>query len=217
MDNSWEKSTTDVLVTLALIPRAEKLEAVILPPSDYEEWLPKGGPSEVTLGNGLAITTRLQVENDPLEFPMEKVRFRYELVDTSRERGVCLNSPELDLAAVMSSSLAEPEHDLKISARHNPHLEVSDGQTAITKKESINPQFSQVIVAELIVSRMKKTLMVPLINLITEYLLPCGINDSAKVVLRIAPLGSFSQGCRLKEGRANRLKGFVDVHIKAVR
>jgi O-succinylbenzoate synthase len=54
--------------------------------------------------------------------------------------------------------------------------------------------------------------MVLLINLLTEYVLPCGINDSATVVLRIAPLGSFSQGCwrRARE----QAQGFVDVHIK---
>ena len=145
VDNSSEISTTDISVTLILTPRPQKLEAVIYPTSDYEEWLPKGGRNETTAGNGLAITTRLQVENDPLEFPMDKVRFRYELVDTSKERGVCLNSPELDLGAVMSGSLDDPEHDLKISVRHNPHLEVSeDGQTATTKEEPINPQFPSI-------------------------------------------------------------------------
>ena len=145
VSNSHEKSTTDISVTLTLTPRPQKLQAVISALPGYEEWLPKGGRDERTVGNVIAISTRLQVENDPLELPMEKVRFRYELVDTSRERGVCLNSPALDLAAVMSGGLDDPEYDLKISAKGNPHLEVSeDGQTATTKEESINPQFRSI-------------------------------------------------------------------------
>ena len=145
VDNSSEKSTTDISVTLTLTPRPQKLEAVIYAPSGYEEWLPKGGRDEKSAGNGVVITTRLQVEDDPFDFPMEKVQFRYELVDTSKERGVCLNSPGLDLAAAMSGSLDEPEYDLKISAKNNPHLEVSeDGQTATTKEQAINPQFPSI-------------------------------------------------------------------------
>ena len=145
VDNVGEKSTTDISVTLTLTPRPQKLQAVISALPDYEEWLPKGGRDERTVGNGIVISTRLQVENDPLELPMEKVRFRYELLDTSRERGVCLNSPGLDLAAVMSGGLEDAEYDLKISAKSNPHLEVSeDGQTATTKEEPLNPQFRSI-------------------------------------------------------------------------
>ena len=122
---------------LVYIPK--QLEAVMLPRPGFGDWLPRGSREENTPGNNVIIDTILRLKDDPASPSAMRVRYRYELVDTSRERGVCLNKPGLDLGAASGGALETPDYDMKISAENNPHLEVSDdGQTAVTKADSID-------------------------------------------------------------------------------
>lgn len=144
-DNDYERSSESVSVTLTLTPRQRRLEAVIMPPTDYEGWLPRGSSDESTPGNNVIVTIMAQVEDDPCTLVNEKINYSYELVDTSRERGVCTNSPGIDLAAALAGNLSDPEYDMKISARRNPHLDVSeDGQKAVTKKDPGDSKYPSV-------------------------------------------------------------------------
>ncbi|OPZ63818.1 MAG: hypothetical protein BWY85_01503 [Firmicutes bacterium ADurb.Bin506] len=144
-DTDFERSSENVTVTLTLTPRKKGLEAVIKPQPGYEEWLPRGGVDEKSPGNNIVVTAMVQVENDPLTLITDKIKYRYELIDTSRERGVCTNFPGIDLAAAMSGDLPTPEYDMKISASKNPHLEVADdGQSAISRDDQNDSRYPSV-------------------------------------------------------------------------
>lgn len=144
-DTTWERSSETVKITLTLTPRGRKLEAVIKPQPGYEEWLPKGSVNEKTPGNNIVVTAVVQLEDEPLALVKDKVKYRYELIDTSRERGVCSNTPGIDMAAALSGSLPAPEYDVKISASRNPHLEVAeDGQSAVTREGQQDSAYSAV-------------------------------------------------------------------------
>jgi len=75
----------------------------------------------------------------------DKIKYRYELIDTSRERGICTNTPGMDMAAAFSGNLPTPEYDMKISKSRNPHLEVADdGQSAVTRDDQADSKYSAV-------------------------------------------------------------------------
>jgi hypothetical protein len=102
--------------------RAPDAEAVIVPPEGYEDWLPRGGPDEETRGDVVTVKVRVHKKGDPGKESPRKALFRFELVDVSEEKGVCMNWP----------SEGKTARDLKIDASENPHLKVTDddGQAA---------------------------------------------------------------------------------------
>lgn len=109
----------------------EELEAVIIPPNGkdgpsekYENWMPEAGRNENTAGNFMEIRVVLQPKGQPGKLPKRTAKFKFELIDVSKEPGVCLNWPPRDQAR--SSS------DLRMDARSNSQLSVLDalGQTA---------------------------------------------------------------------------------------
>lgn len=103
------------------------LEAVITFPGEgeYEQWQPRAGRDEDTVGSQLRVEAELRYKDRPEETPLEKATFRFRLVDTSREPGVCLNAPPKDQA--------QDTYDLKIDQEVNPDLDVGeDGQEAST-------------------------------------------------------------------------------------
>lgn len=101
---------------------APDAEAVIVPPGEYEDWLPRGGPDEETRGDVVTVKVRVHKQGDPDKESPRKALFRFELVDVSEEKGVCMNWP----------SEGKTARDLKIDASENPHLKVTDedGQAA---------------------------------------------------------------------------------------
>lgn len=109
--------------------RREDIEAVIIPQSGYAQWMPEGGKDESADGNILNVKVVLQKKGKPGSTPTQGASFKFELVDVSREPGVCLNWPP------KSQVKDPPDFDLKID-KDNPYLDgppAEDGQSAKSK------------------------------------------------------------------------------------
>lgn len=107
--------------------RPSAYEVVIIPQEAYRTWLPEAGQDEETPGNSLAFRAELRLKAKPDKEPDQKARFRWELVDVSREPGINLNTPVKDKAG--------KGLDLRIPAGHDADLEVAeDGQHARTRE-----------------------------------------------------------------------------------
>jgi hypothetical protein len=68
------------------------LEAVIIPPKDYNWWIPEAGRDENTAGNSLEVTVKVQSKNEKKP-SKQKAKLTFELVDVSKEPGICMNWP----------------------------------------------------------------------------------------------------------------------------
>lgn len=119
-----------ITYTLSYNKEPDDLEAVFVLPKDFDGWLPTALRNENVPAAGLTIGVRLQRKDKPEEPPGEKASFTFELLDTSREPGICLNFPAPD-------SVAKPApFDFQILEADNPGLEVKEkGQSASTKGE----------------------------------------------------------------------------------
>lgn len=105
-----------------------RFEAVIIPPSDYDEWKPEGGVDEDTPGNSMVVRVEIRAKKQE-DVPAGRGKFIFDLEDTSTEPGLCLNKPAKDAAKYT--------HDLKIDKTLDPKLEVDEnGQHAETTEES---------------------------------------------------------------------------------
>jgi len=102
----------------------EEVEAVIISPSDYATWLPEGGNDEKTPGNTLIVFARVHKKDQPQKIAWQKAKFKFELVDVSKEKGVCLNWP--------SESGSTDDFDLKIEKEKNLNLEVEENGLSAT-------------------------------------------------------------------------------------
>jgi hypothetical protein len=122
--------TLTITYTLSYNSDPDDLEAVFVLPKDFETWLPEALRNENVPANGLTVGVRLQRKGKPDERPDEKARFSFELLDTSREPGICLNFPGPD-------SVTNPApFDFQIMEQDNAALEVKEkGQSASTKGE----------------------------------------------------------------------------------
>jgi hypothetical protein len=131
-DDSWIQSTrskeamVEVNYTLNFGEGPEN-EAVIIQPDSYASWVPEAGEDEEQPGNKIVVTARVHQKDKPDEPSRKKARFKFKLVDVSKEKGVCLNWP--------GKSRLKGGHDLKIDMADNLALEVApDGQSAESKK-----------------------------------------------------------------------------------
>ena len=122
--------TLTITYTLSYNKEPDDLEAVFVLPKDFDGWLPTALRNENVPADGLTIGVRLRRKDKPDEPPGEKASFTFELLDTSREPGICLNFPAPD-------SVTKPApFDLQILETDNPGLEVKEkGQSASTKGE----------------------------------------------------------------------------------
>ncbi len=76
-----------------------KVEVVILPPRDYDSWIPKAGPDHVFPGTlPVEVRAELRMAGTTAPPPVRKAKFRFELVETSKEPGICMNHPAKDQA-----------------------------------------------------------------------------------------------------------------------
>ncbi len=116
---------TTIRVEWRLTPADREELEVVVEPDRYEEWLPEGGEDEDSIGNGMFIFAKLQAKDGST--PQQRaVRFVFELVDTSRNPGVCGNRPQA----------ADVDYDMRFDKDINRNLEVTGTwlQTAETKK-----------------------------------------------------------------------------------
>lgn len=110
-------------VTWYFSTRPVDTEAVIIPPDNYGSWQPEAGADEDTPGNIMPVKVRIQKKGQPGSSIPHTAKFKFELVDVSKELGVCLNWP--------SKINAKSTFDLKIQQEKNPSLHVTgDGQIA---------------------------------------------------------------------------------------
>ena len=106
--------------TLSYNEPRPNLEAVVIP-ANYDTWLPIADEDEDTPGKApLAIMVELRDKDHP-ERPVtvRTAKFRFELLDTSKMPGICLNEPSLDQA--------KPNYDLQIRKEFNTELAKVDG------------------------------------------------------------------------------------------
>jgi hypothetical protein len=98
-------------------------EAEIIPPSEYPSWVPKAGEDEQKPGNTITVTARVHKKGEPKTPYHKKAHFKFQLVDVSKEKGVCLNWP--------GDSNSTDGFDLKIEPESNTSLKVGgSGQSA---------------------------------------------------------------------------------------
>jgi len=132
--NGMDSGTITVGYTITYGGEAD-LEAIIIPPKDYAQWMPEEsdepGADEQTEGNDITVEATLQVKGHPQQTAGKKAKFKFELVGTSREPGICLNEPAFDPARLEKKA----PYDLKLLPEDNSDLTVApDGQSATTKQ-----------------------------------------------------------------------------------
>jgi hypothetical protein len=110
-------------ITWDLALDSPDLEAVIIPHRDFNWWMPEAGKDEKTAGNQLEVKVKVQSKNEKKP-SKQKAKFTFELVDISKEPGVCMNWPKN----------VTGDFDLKIDDA-DTELEVkNEGQWAQTKE-----------------------------------------------------------------------------------
>ncbi|MGE5605039.1 MAG: hypothetical protein ACM3YE_05030 [Bacteroidota bacterium] len=102
------ESETRVDVVFTLNPKPP-VEAVIVTDKQYDQWIPT---ADLKGENRLKVRVKLQKEDGGV--PEETAKFKFELIDTSRQRGICTNYP-LD---------GNEDYDLKIEQADNPKLSI---------------------------------------------------------------------------------------------
>jgi len=117
--------TFDYVVKWDLKP--EILELVV-DPEGYDTWRPEAGPNEDTIGNTIKVKVRLQ-NLDGSTPTAEATKFKFELLETSKEPGIAMNFP--------LANVAQSAPDLQIAFLNNDlqKLDITDfeGQNAETK------------------------------------------------------------------------------------
>jgi hypothetical protein len=99
------------------------VELWIDPPADYARWLPTADKDEATAGDVIPIRIVLQKPGGgPPQFKPR--RFEFFLIDTSQEKGVCLNWPPP--AAGTSAANTPPPFDLQFESSQNRDMFVHD-------------------------------------------------------------------------------------------
>lgn len=92
-------------------------EAVVSPAREYPVWLPTLQLDQRTPDLPLVVTVALHKKGDPQKPSPQKAKFKVELVDVSRELGVCLNWPP--------KKQANLDYDLMIEQDRNMDLKVA--------------------------------------------------------------------------------------------
>ena len=106
-------------------------EVEIVPPNDYEQWMPQADEDEKTLGNFIDVGIVAHAKGHPDQAPPVPVRkYKITLADTSKELGVDSNWP--------LHSRSTDDFDMKID-NVNPWITLDDdkGQSAVTKQEDL--------------------------------------------------------------------------------
>jgi hypothetical protein len=121
----------ELVIEWTLTPVIEEVELVVDGP-DYEDWLPKGDVKDWNKrGDILFLTASLQTTNGGVPIVTRAKNIKFELLNVSKEKGVCLNRPHQEFA--------DDKPDLKFESVVNQPplmaipLQVGDGgKTATT-------------------------------------------------------------------------------------
>ncbi len=116
--------TSTEIITWNISHRPSDVEAVIVPPDNYDSWIPEGGENEDTPANTIVVRARVHKKGQPKKASPQAAKFKFQLVEVSKEQGVCLNWPRE----------GKSDFDLKIQPELNDQFKVaSDGQSAESK------------------------------------------------------------------------------------
>lgn len=116
----------------------ERVELIIEPPAEYDKWRPVGGENEERAADFVPLNVRLQKQGGGV--PKTKAwRFKYRLVDTSHEKGVCMNWP--------LRPLAKTPYDLQFEPARNPGHDVLDDDRQSAAKDGEHLTQDKVIVS----------------------------------------------------------------------
>jgi hypothetical protein len=111
--------------SLVLNGKRAPADAIIIPSADYEKWLPEAGEDETTPGNKITFKVRLCTPDDENKIPAETCKFRFELLDTSKEPGVCANHPRTGAT----------DYDMQFIDKDNPNLVIQSTVIAETRDD----------------------------------------------------------------------------------
>jgi hypothetical protein len=116
-----------ISVTWSLAPTPPDTEAVFeLTDTAYDAWRPWPGPDENTAGDTLTFSARIHKRDKPDEPASQRATFKFELMDVTKEPGVCMNWPT-------ARPQPEPQFDLRIEQARNPELRLESTQVARSK------------------------------------------------------------------------------------
>jgi len=123
-EDGHTKQSADLTMTYTVSNNpSQQPEAEIIPPGEYASWVPKAGEDEQKPGNTIKVKARVHKKGDPKTPFYKKAKFKFQLVDVSKEKGVCLNWPD--------DKNSTDGFDLKIDPDSNKSLKVAgDGQSA---------------------------------------------------------------------------------------
>jgi hypothetical protein len=119
---------SSIKTTWNLSRKPEKLEVVVDIPK-YDSWLPNAAPDESSPGRD-ALLVRATLRNKDGSAPKDKAtRFTFELIQVSREPGICMNYP------VTKMDGPRPEPDLQFDDRlpENKKLVIRDDHGQISQ------------------------------------------------------------------------------------
>jgi hypothetical protein len=112
----------------------DETEVELVPPKEWDQWLPQAGEDQKTIGNFIDVGIVAHKKDDPDSPPPKQVlKYTITLEKTSQEAGVDLNTPSL-----YSASHATCDYDMRIDET-NPWIASSDstGQSAQTKQPNL--------------------------------------------------------------------------------
>jgi hypothetical protein len=116
-----------ISVTWSLAPTPPDTEAVFeLTDTAYDAWRPWPGPDENTAGDSFTVFVRIHKRDEPDEPASQRATFKFELMDVTKEPGVCMNRPT-------ARPQPEPQFDLRIEQARNPDLRLESTQVARSK------------------------------------------------------------------------------------
>ncbi|NLJ26378.1 MAG: hypothetical protein GX354_13295, partial [Firmicutes bacterium] len=119
------EGSLEVSYTITYTRYPAELELVIVPPKDYEKWMPEADEDAKSRGNSIEFYVELRDKTHPGQYlPEQEAKFEFKLVDTSREAGICLNYPSKDKAQKTYDLRLSPDSGLIVS---------EDGQSAHTE------------------------------------------------------------------------------------
>jgi hypothetical protein len=129
-EDGHTKQSADLTMTYTVSNNpSQQAEAEIIPPSEYASWVPEASKDmekpedQKKPGNTIEVKARVHKKDDPKTPFYKKARFKFQLINVSKEQGVCLNWPD--------ENNATHDYDLKIEPKSNDLLKVAgDGQSA---------------------------------------------------------------------------------------